>query len=512
MFAADKHVIHLTDGRLSPKSSTSWEDVRRIVSLALQANAPAGIVLHFHGGLVSEASARATAEQRLYPLYAERSGGYPIFFIWESGFFEAPLNNLKEIANEALFKEFMKKAAEWTLKTLPSGIGFKGAGGASINEAKLREDFDAWFSGQRSSPPDQLELIPGTSDVEIVSKSKGAALDEEDLKDNIVESIEGDPDFQDAVQRTFNGLHPGSEPRPVSRGAGSRVSTISLVSKEAAERLFDVQTGTTKGLGPISWIKTAKVVAGIVIRVIRRFRSGRDHGLYVTLVEEILRELYVDKIGRTGWWDRMKGDTADAFKSGQEYGGTAFLTELKAQLEGVIKPPRITLVGHSTGAIYICHLLKAAAEHMPDLHFDVIFEAPAVTQALLAATAAEHASRVRSFRQFAMSDQREIGDKLVPVLYLSSLLYFVSGMLEHEPDEPLAGMGRYFDKAQIYHADAFPNIAACRRFYARYPNSLVWSPSNVGPGLGSDGCRHGDFDDADELTVASVQHILQHGF
>src|SRR5690606_32961914 len=108
---------------------------------------------------------------------------------------------------------------------------------------------------------------------------------------------------------------------------------------------------------------------------------------------------------------------------------------LKAQLEGVATQPRITLVGHSTGAIYICNLLKAAAQHVPDLHFDVIFEAPAVTHALLAETAAEHASRVRKFRQFAMGDEREIGDTLVPVIYRSSLLYFVSGMLEHEPDE-----------------------------------------------------------------------------
>src|SRR5690606_7521163 len=138
--------------------------------------------------------------------------------------------------------------------------------------------------------------------------------------------------FQDAVQQPFNGLHPGGEPRPITRGVGSSVSTSSLLSKEAAERLFEPRTGVTKGFGPISWVKVAKVVAGIVIRVIRRFRCGRDHGPYVTLVEEILRELYVDKIGRSGWWDLMKGDTADAFKNGQEYGGSAFLSELKAQL------------------------------------------------------------------------------------------------------------------------------------------------------------------------------------
>ena len=146
------------------------------------------------------------------------------------------------------------------------------------------------------------------------------------------------------------------------------------------------------------------------------------------------------------------------------------------------------------------------------LKFDVIFEAPAATHSLLAATAAEHASRIRNFRQFGMSEEREAGDVLVPVLYISSLLYFVSGLLEGEPDEPLVGMERYLLKSDIYSADSFPTIEACRRFYARYKNSLVWSLSTTGAGLNSDGKHHGDFDDVDKATMASVAHIIQKGF
>lgn len=512
MFYGENHVIHLVDGRLSPKSKTSRDDVCRIVDLALAANKPSGIVVHFHGGLVSEGSALKSAEQRLYPLYANRAQAYPLFFVWESGFFEAPLNNLKEIAREDLFKEFLKKAAEWVLKKLPDGAGFKGGSGASIDEAKLRKDFDDWFDRVRNTPPEQLETLPGTTDVGLAAKSKGVSLHEEDLEAEIEESIGGDDAFQAAVQAVYNGLYVGGRPLPATRGVGTSISTASLITKEAAGRLFPPGPAATKGFGPISWLKVAKSVAAIVIRIIRRFRKGRAHGLYVTLVEEILRELYIDKIGRSVWWDRMKVDTADAFKKGEEYGGTAFLSALKARFDGGTAPPQITLVGHSTGAIYICNLLKAAAEWVPELQFDIIFEAPAATHSLLATTVAEHGSRIRNFRQFGMKDEREATDQLVPVIYLSSLLYFVSGLLENDPDEPLVGMARYLDKADIYDADSFPNVEACRKFYSRFPDSLVWAPYSGGDGRNSDGRSHGEFDDVDPQTLASVQHILQHGF
>lgn len=512
MFDANQHIIHIVDGRLSPKSKTSRDDLGRIVTQALAANAPSGIVLHFHGGLVNESSARESAEKRLYPLYAERAKAYPIFFVWESGFFEAPINNLGEIAQEKLFQEFVKKVAEWVLKKLPAGAGFKGGGGASVDEPKLRADFDTWFSGQRSTPPEQLETLPGTTSAGLAAKTKGVTLDEQDLAADIEESIAGDANFQDALQAVYNGLHADGQPLPTTRGVGTSVSAKSLVSKKAVDILFESAPNTTKGFGPIAWFKVAKAVASIVIRVIRRFRKGRAHGMYVTLVEEILRELYLDKIGRIGWWDRMKMDTADAFRDGEEYGGTAFLAELKTQFEGIATPPKITLVGHSTGAIYICNLLKAAARWVPTLQFDVIFEAPAATHALLAATAAEHGSRIRHFRQFGMCDEREASDVLIPIIYRSSLLYLVSSLLEGEPDEPLVGMARYLEQADIYDADSFPNIESCRRFYARYRNSLVWSPSKAGAGLNSDGRHHGEFDDVDEQTMASVQHILQQGF
>jgi hypothetical protein len=246
------------------------------------------------------------------------------------------------------------------------------------------------------------------------------------------------------------------------------------------------------------------------VRVLARVRGGRDHGKYVTIVEEVLRELYIAQLGRAGWWDRMKGDTADAFKAGDEYGGTVFLEALREALAGAAAAPRITLIGHSTGAVYIANFLRAAAQFVPDLAFDVIFEAPAATHDFLARTIEEHGSRMASFRLFGMSDEREQADVLVPVIYPASLLYFVSGLLEDEPDQPICGMQRFLDAR--FDAARFPNVAVCREFFARYDEALVWSPRDAPPGCESDGRHHQDFDDRDPATLASVAWILENGF
>lgn len=512
MFNAGNHIIHLTNGQLSPLATTRPEDVAHLVSQALASNAPSGIVVHFHGGLISHNKARSNIERTLYPLYADRASAYPIFFVWESGFFDAIRNNLEEIRYEDLFQEFVKKVTEWMLKKLPAGIGFKGGSGASINEPVLREDFDAWFRGDRSSPPEQLEREPGVTAASMAAKSKGASIDQDVLEIEITESIEGDADFQDAVHAVYNGLYPAGQGRPVTRGTGISVAENSLISKEATDKLFEAKEGTTKGFGPFTWFKIAKVVAVVVVRGIRRLQNGRAHGMYTTVVEETLRELYLDKIGRQIWWDMMKKDTADAFKDGPQYGGTAFLAELQRQLPGIESPPKITLVGHSAGAIYVCNFLKAASRWLPDFQWDVIFEAPAVTHTMLAETIARHAANIRHFRQFGLGDEREAGDVLAPIIYLRSLLYFVSGLLESEIDEPLAGMERYLKETAVYTAQSFPNIEICRRFYAGYPNSLVWAPSRLGPGYDCECTRHGDFDDVDEATMRSMQHILQNGY
>ena len=514
MFDPRRNVIHTADGRLSPKSSTSASDVRRIVRDALAAGAPSGIVLNFHGGLVSEAAARETAERRLYPLYADRARAYPIFFIWESGFFEAPFNNLREIANESLFQEFVKKAGEWVARHVRSGANpATRASGGGEAPAQLRADLDAWFrTGKaRRKLPARLKEFHAARKVPPALALAKPAPDRATLARDIEASIRRDARFRRAVEAVHAGIGPRQPAVRMARGGGTRVARDSLVDKEAAARLFPVTGKATRAFPASGWLRVAKVVAEIVLRVIARARAGRDHGKYVTLVEEVLRELYIGKLGRTAWWDRMKGDTADAFKPGEEYGGSVFLAELHDRLQGAAVP-RITLAGHSTGAIYIGNFLKAAAQWVPDVRFDLVLEAPAATHDFFARVIEEHGSRIRNVRVFGMGDARETEDVLVPVIYPASLLYFVSGLLEDEPDQPVIGMQRYLADAATYDGERFPNVEACRRFFAAFDDAWIWAPSTAAPPRACDGRHHQDFDDADPATLSSVESILLNGY
>jgi len=86
---------------------------------------------------------------------------------------------------------------------------------------------------------------------------------------------------------------------------------------------------------------------------------------------------------------------------------------------------------------------------LPEAEFDVIFLAPAVTYDQFDATLANHQSRIAHFRSFGMTDDWEIADRLLPVVYPRSLLYFVSGLLEETIDEPLVGMERFLREEKI---------------------------------------------------------------
>src|SRR5690554_6436582 len=119
------HIIHMANGRLA--ADTPFAKVREIVAAA--ARSPR-IVVHIHGGLVSEAAARANAA-RLKGVY-EQAGAYPIFLNWESHILETIQNNFRELAKEAFFtvvqervegieqRKFLQSPAERGSGVLPS--------------------------------------------------------------------------------------------------------------------------------------------------------------------------------------------------------------------------------------------------------------------------------------------------------------------------------------------------------------------------------------------------------
>lgn len=502
----EDHVLHSRDGKFENDTS-QISDVVRILASA-QAAAPAhGLVIHFHGGLVNQKTGRGIAES-LAPKYAD-AGAYPLFFVWESGFIESLKNNLTEILEDPAFRELVKKVSEWALKKLGGQVGLKGGPGQTINEDRLRQEFDDWFNGRSEVPPvthkDQTLPMPTI---------KGAAgLNEDDLADEIEAGLDGDPDFQNAIQKLHNAVAGGTA---TTKGAGTQgVAKVILVDDRALKDLFPGTTAKTKGV--LAWIAVAKFVAKIVIKVVGRYAKGRAHGMYCTIVEEVLRSAYLDKAGATVW-NQMKTDTVDSFGNNAQCCGAAVAREL-GKLHAAGKDfKKITLVGHSTGAVYICEFLDAAAIAAAELKFKIVFLAPAVRHDRFAMAVAKHRERIAEFRMFGMSDAIESDDILVPILYTRSLLYFVSGVLEgHDQDgvwtddidEPILGMQRYLTETGVYTPNDFPEVENVRKFLKDNPGAEVWSDSLEGNGRNSLSHKHGDFDN-DNDTVKSVTWIIEH--
>ena len=111
------------------------------MSKAAATNPEKGLVIHFHGGLVNAAAGLAIAEFLAPTLRAHR--GLPLVRRLEVGLVETLKNNLKDMAEDFVFQELVKKVAEWALEQLGTSFTTKGGGLANINEHKLRADFDA---------------------------------------------------------------------------------------------------------------------------------------------------------------------------------------------------------------------------------------------------------------------------------------------------------------------------------------------------------------------------------
>src|SRR5206468_2726979 len=93
--------------------------------------------------------------------------------------------------------------------------------------------------------------------------------------------------------------------------------------------------------------------------------------------------------------------------------------------------------------------------------------------------------RVSSLRVFGMGDDLERKDAIAGVIYPSSLLYFVSGVLEDESDKPLAGMARFYQGD--YAKTGFPDIENVRTSALfKKDHAHVWRAWTEGQGRGED--------------------------
>ncbi len=492
------------------------------------------LAVFFHGGLVSKGHGTDGAE-RLYGPYAAEAAqtpaagitadswgnAYPYFFVWESGLLETLEHNLKGIIDETIFRRMQDLIAQ---KAAPLD--------ASAAPAALHAMSTLDAAGSAGAAP----LI---TDADIMSLQR---------------AVEDDPDINAEKRKIAETAQPvgqallqslDSPTRTVATSSATLMSPdiVNAIVAEEAQRDHATAQGLQALWNPVEFGRLALGAGQVLLRIAQRYRDRRNHSFHNTVVEEIFRQFYVSNIGASVWAE-MKRETGQAFGADPNCVGSAMIAELLKLYESgdAGRKARVTLLGHSTGAVYISNFLAAmdaalaGKPYAAEIGFDVIFMAGAVRADVFAATLAKHGHLIRNFRAFAMHDAVEAAEILVqrdepantPLnlalaqIYQSSLLYFITGCLEDRDDDtPLVGMERFYTQAPPFVPGAFPDVDAVRAFYAKRPRSVVYSDtSNLDPqpalGLRSASHHHGGFPgenapNGNGGTLESVCYLLRTG-
>ena len=346
------NAIYLRDGRYDEMTR---DDVAKAF-LAFSHSGKDRLALFFHGGLVSKKGGMNGAAQQ-YQAYHDVS--YPYFFVWQAGIWEVLGHHLPSIFADTLFRSVTNNARV----VVADSLNLPEATPELLNVALLshRDDPLANVSlseEQRASlsiTTDDIDrfILGVTSDdavrgviADVARRNAATAESTRERVQPIVSSIRrGDNHYLNDITRSAVGAAYWSvAPQPV----GATDAQVMALPLEPTAILNAVST-------------FAHLASGIFVNIVKRFRAGRDHGVVCTIVEEVLRTLYLARFG-TSIWEEMKKETEDAFGADSSaFGGTAVIEEVCALIRA--RPSlKVTLVGHSTGAVYIGNFLRHVDE------------------------------------------------------------------------------------------------------------------------------------------------------
>jgi predicted alpha/beta hydrolase family esterase len=216
-------------------------------------------------------------------------------------------------------------------------------------------------------------------------------------------------------------------------------------------------------------------------------------------------------------WDEMK-ENARLASTGDEGGAAIVAGLVRRMVASAGKAPKIHLVGHSAGSIFLAHLLERLTAPADDGAAAVRVEtctlwAPACTMRLFKERYAPAArdGRIRSLAIFTLTDEAERDDHCANI-YHKSLLYLVSNAFEKKvrvpivtgdsSGEPLLGLERSVTRDSTVQG----LIKRGQLDWVRSPNQ-----DKLGTSAASRATHHGEFDD-DEATVrATLARILGRG-
>jgi hypothetical protein len=498
-----KQSLHVIETAANGELKTTKRQVDKILDAV---STESKIVLHFHGGLVNATAGRRIARS-LESTYTS-AGAYPVFFVWHAGLLEVVQGNLKEIVREEAFSLLEKWVTKFALGKLLQQPGSRGLAISAPSDHVVALELARRRQGEE--PFEDLEIPHTVTELDPQEEAE------------FVDMLESDGEAQAVTASIVDSVLPKDE---VARSRGIEVarrrSEKTLMSPEVVAEFEREAAGEGAGQkGLLSAALLARKGAHVLLQVVQRFRHHNDHGLYPTVVEEILREFYLGNAG-AHVWAAMKGETKDTFDEGTPARGGRYFMSGLGRLVQAGHRPEVTLVGHSTGAVFIDNLLrhvdemrKDPSEALPaDFRFkNVVFLAPACTFEDFASTVSGHAHLFDRFRMFTMKDEAERKDHLLSVAYPRSLLYFISGVLETEADgsssraKPLVGLNRYYGAATAAYSQA---LVAGRRFVEADKARVVWSPSSNGDGFAAGALHHGDFDD-DPQVRSSLTYLISH--
>lgn len=484
------HYLNLKNGMFD---TTNKEDLDRLFTTLAISPHRNKIAIHFHGGLVSMESGLRTAGY----VMDELSDVYHIFFIWESAFLDVLSIRLGEIFDERIFRQLLMRLTQFATAKIKQKEGERGGRLELPDERQVRDELRQPKDGQTPFST----ISPG----ELPQNEKLRKVEQDQFR----ERLKSDPILRTEAQAIARSLLSPDEinTEEATRGMGARGSTHTLMSPSVLDEIRK-QAPTPETRGIVTTTLIIERAVETLVQVIKRYTERRDHGVYATIVEELLHQFYLANIGK-GIWDTIKEETTNAFGDDPNtYGGTAFLQKLRAYYDSGQRP-HITLVGHSAGAIYVCQLLKHADLWLPkEVTFDVVLLAPACHFQLFSETLQQCGHRVAALRVFGMSDEVERNDHLVPLVYPYSLLYLVAGIFEDDADMPLVGMQRYYSREAPYNSPEV--LSGCTYLNAEQLKRTVWSVVDEGDGLACGARKHGGFYE-EAATLKSLQYILSKG-
>ncbi len=445
------------------------------------------LTIYFHGGLVGINSGESQAASLAHSFTNEQSSS--LFLIWETSISEVIEQNLPAIFNEAIFQSLLRRVTQFVKGKLQKAV----SGGAPESKAltplplmpadQIQQELNAAQRGNDLFSQIQLDRVRADESLTPVETRQ------------IETEIQHDTQIQIQLEQITKAL---KAPTVAAKGPSVGGSVITLMDPAVLDQ---IRPSETAGKGLISFVALAGHVAKVVAQIIRRFANRRGHGVYVTIIEEILRQFYIGNAGKF-IWNGIKAEVDGAFSSTNS-GGSYLVNQIRVLWNANVRP-RLTLVGHSAGSIYISRLIKELDAVMPaDFKVDVVFVAPACTFKVFADVVRKAPGRIAHLRIFGMGESLEVKNAIAGPLYPASLLYFVSGLLEDEADTPILGMQRFYT-LPVY-ATGFSDIAAVKAFAPlNLPLAFAWSDVTQGLNANCDMHSHGGWIQDAPATLASM--------